>query len=226
MNNEMTSSYVEHAKFCQPFLEYMIEVVVIVKARRLNLNMLENQLRQHIDQVRTFSLESSQKKEAVDEAIFAICAWTDEHIMNAGWQGVSELWPQVMLQMQYFNTNLAGDLFFERMDSLTNNTCEARGVYAFCLLNGFKGKYVYSLSIEELEFRRQQAVSNALVSVGLMDHRSETFPSLEQLVEMRIKPQWKWQKYLPVVISLLVLAIFSLILAAMLQLNATNILVD
>lgn len=226
MSQITTSVYADQARFCQPFIEFMMQVVVVVKARKLNLNMLLNQLHRQIEDVRAFSLESRQQEDAVNEAMFAVCAWTDEHIMNAQWESVSERWSQNLLQMRYFNTNLAGDLFFERMDSLNNKTRKAQGVFAFCLVNGFKGKYVYNLSIEELELRRQQAVSGALNDAGLMDHRAETFPSLEGLVKMRTKPEWDWRKYLPVAVTILCLAFLYLLLAGMLQLNIVNILIN
>jgi type VI secretion system protein ImpK len=219
MSSSELERYRQQAQFCQPYVEFMTQVVTVLSARKLTASALSVQLLRQVARVRTFSLEARQAPAAVDEAIFAVCAWADEQIMNAQWEGVSESWSQTMLQMEYFKTNLAGELFFERLDNLSGEAWPAQSVYALCLANGFKGKYVFNLSVQELELRRQEAMNNTLIEVGLSHPEAHTFPSITELSSQRTEPARDWRRYMPIGLSLLFLALLAIILNSLLQLN-------
>jgi len=216
--------YHQRAQFCQPYVEFMTQVVTLLGARKLSTSTLSAQLRRQLERVKAHSLESGQAPAAVEEAVFAVCAWADEQIMNAQWEGVSEGWSQTLLQMEHFKTNLAGELFFERLDNLSDEALPAQSVYALCLANGFKGKYVFNLSFQELELRRQEAMNNALIEVGLIHPEAYTFPSITELSSQRAEPVRDWRRYLPVGLSLLFLALLAIILNSLLQLNIALVL--
>jgi type VI secretion system protein ImpK len=216
--------YHDRARFCQPYVEFMTQVVTLLGARKLSSSALGAQLRRQIERVKTYSLEARQAPAAVNEAIFAVCAWADEQIMNAQWEGVSEGWSQTLLQMEYFKTNLAGELFFDRLDNLSDEALPAQSVYALCLANGFKGKYVFNLSVQELELRRQEAMNNALMEVGLIHPEAHTFPSITELSSQRAEPPRNWRRYLPVGLPLLLLVLLAIILNSLLQLNVALVL--
>jgi type VI secretion system protein ImpK len=216
--------YHQRVQFCQPYVEFMTQVVTLLGTRRLSQGALSTQLRRQIERVKTYSLEARQAPAAVDEAIFAVCAWADEQIMNAQWEGVSEGWSQTLLQMEYFQTNLAGELFFERLDNLSDEALPAQSVYALCLANGFKGKYVFNLSVQELDLRRQEAMNNALIEVGLLQPGAHTFPSITELSTQRAEPVRDWRRYLPIGLSLLFLVLLAIILNSLLQLNIALVL--
>lgn len=216
--------YHQRAQFCQPYVEFMTQVVTLLSARKLSTSVLSAQLRRQLERVKAHSLESRQAPAAVDEAVFAVCAWADEQIMNAQWEGVSEGWSQTLLQMEYFKTNLAGELFFERLDNLSDEALPAQSVYALCLANGFKGKYVFNLSVQELELRRQEAMNNALIEVGLIHPEAHTFPSMTELSGQRAEPVRDWRRYMPVGLSLLFLVLLAIILNSLLQLNIALVL--
>jgi type VI secretion system protein ImpK len=224
MSTRELGLYHQRAQFCQPYVEFMTQVVTLLGARKLSPSALSAQLRRQIDRVKAYSLEARQAPAAVDEAIFAVCAWADEQIMNAQWEGVSEKWSQTLLQMDYFKTNLAGELFFERLDSLSDEALPAQSVYALCLANGFKGKYVFNLSVQELELRRQEAMNNALIEVGLIHPEAQTFPSITELSSQPAEPVRDWRRYLPVGVSLLFLILLAIILNSLLQLNIALVL--
>jgi type IV/VI secretion system ImpK/VasF family protein len=216
--------YHQRAQFCQPYVEFMTQVVTLLGARKLSTSILSAQLRRQLERVKAHSLESRQDPAAVDEAVFAVCAWADEQIMNAQWEGVSEGWSQTLLQMEYFKTNLAGELFFERLDNLSHQALPAQSVYALCLANGFKGKYVFNLSVQDLELRRQEAMNNALIEVGLIHPEAHTFPSITELSSQQAEPVRDWRRYMPVGLSLLFLALLAIILNSLLQLNIALVL--
>ncbi len=224
MSTRELGLYHQRAQFCQPYVEFMTQVVTLLGARKLSPSALSAQLRRQIDRVKAYSLEARHAPAAVDEAIFAVCAWADEQIMNAQWEGVSEGWSQTLLQMDYFKTNLAGELFFERLDSLSDEALPAQSVYALCLANGFKGKYVFNLSVQELELRRQEAMNNALIEVGLIHPEAQTFPSITELSSQQAEPVRDWRRYLPVGVSLLFLVLLAIILNSLLQLNIALVL--
>jgi type VI secretion system protein ImpK len=216
--------YHQRVKFCQPYVEFMTQVATLISARKLSAAALSGHLRRQLERVKDYGLQAKQDPVAVDEALFAVCAWADEQIMNAQWDGVSEYWAQTLLQMEYFNTNLAGELFFERMEALPPEASPAQSVYAMCLANGFKGKYVFNLSVDELESKRQQAINGALIDVGLINPGAQTFPSIGELAHLGPTAPTNWRKYLPIGISLLLLVILTLILAGVLQLNIAIVL--
>jgi type IV/VI secretion system ImpK/VasF family protein len=223
--SDNTLSYSQRANFCQPFAEFMMQVAVIVQDRRINATELHARSTNWVEKIKKFSQQSQkQPTVAVDQALFAVCAWADELIMNAQWPGVSDQWSQMLLQMKYFNTSLAGEQFFDRMDALTGQSLLAKDVFTFCLANGFKGKFVYDLSIEALELRRQQAASEVLQGVNLINHSAQTFPSLSGQMMASKSLKKTWRDYLPVLISIVCLALFALVLLNLLQLNVDSVL--
>jgi type IV/VI secretion system ImpK/VasF family protein len=221
---ENALSYSQRAYFCQPFTEFMMQVAVVVQDRRINATELYVRSTRWVEKIKIFSQKSQQPTPAVDQALFAVCAWADELIMNAQWPGVSDQWSQMLLQMKYFNTSLAGDQFFDRMDALTGQSRIAKDVFTFCLANGFKGRFVYDLSIEALELRRQRAASEVLQGINLVNHAAQTFPSLSGQMMTSKSLKKSWRDFMPVFISLGGIAIFALMLLGLLQLNVDSVL--
>jgi len=79
----------------------------------------------------------------VADARFALAACVDEAVLRSSWPG-KERWADYPLQLQFFDTYLAGEGFFERLDDLRakeNTSTEVLEVYLLCLVLGFKGKY-------------------------------------------------------------------------------------
>jgi type IV/VI secretion system ImpK/VasF family protein len=130
MSTNEVALYHQRVRFCQPYVEFMTQVAMLISARKLSAAALSGHLRRQLERVKDYGLQAKQDPVAVDEALFAVCAWADEQIMNAQWDGVSEYWAQTLLQMEYFNTNLAGELFFERMDTLSLEASPAQSIYA------------------------------------------------------------------------------------------------
>jgi type IV/VI secretion system ImpK/VasF family protein len=219
-----TLSYAQRAYFCQPFAEFMMQVAVAVQDRRINATELYARTTRWVEKIKKFSQRSQQPTPAVEQALFAVCAWADELIMNAQWPGVSDQWSQTLLQMKYFKTSLAGDQFFDRMDALTGQSRIAKDVFTFCLANGFKGRFVYDLSIEALELRRQRAASEVLQGINLVNHGAQTFPSLSGHMMTSKSLKKSWRDYMPVFISLGCLVFFAFMLLGLLQLNVDSVL--
>ena len=96
-----------------------------------------------------------EKPAQVDDALFAVCAFVDEAILDSTWPG-REAWMRRKLQETRFHTANAGLEFYERLAMLRAGTApgeatdtapldggqrELLEVYVACLTLGFRGKY-------------------------------------------------------------------------------------
>lgn len=102
----------------------------------------------------------------VNVAKFGLAAFVDETVLTANFPLRNE-WEKNPLQLQYFGEQLAGNKFFDKLDSMLGQievTQDAVEIYYYCLLLGFKGKYaVYE---QEKLLETMQRTANALVKVG------------------------------------------------------------
>jgi type IV/VI secretion system ImpK/VasF family protein len=78
--------------------------------------------------------------EDVEQARFALIAWTDEVLSKADWPG-REAWLREPLQLQLYRTNRAGNEFFAHLAALRPEQTAAREVYFLALALGFEGQY-------------------------------------------------------------------------------------
>ncbi|MEW5980285.1 MAG: type IVB secretion system protein IcmH/DotU [Acidobacteriota bacterium] len=79
----------------------------------------------------------------VSNARYALAAFMDETVLNSHWP-YKDRWADNPLQLEYFGTYLAGEIFFDKLDQIRAQTEAKSGlleIYYFCLLLGFKGKY-------------------------------------------------------------------------------------
>lgn len=78
------------------------------------------------------------------EAQYLMAALSDEIFLNLHWLGQKQ-WAKHLLETQLFQTQVAGELFFTRLDVLLNAADPTRNelamVYFLCLSLGFRGKY-------------------------------------------------------------------------------------
>ena len=151
------------------------------------------------DQVRAQILQllaESQKRsvdfspEDYDQARFAICAWIDEAVMNSFWNERSA-WQREPLQLKFYQTTNAGELFFERLNILAAHQNDVREVYYLCLAMGFKGRYG---NVEDKFLLDQLKSSNLKVltgaSIGLHSlKKAELFPEAYPVDSLEKTPQ-------------------------------------
>jgi type VI secretion system protein ImpK len=81
--------------------------------------------------------------DAVVDSKYALAAFVDEAILRSQWAG-KEPWADNPLQLQLFETYLAGEGFFEKLEALRTrgeSAAEVLEVYYLCLALGFEGKY-------------------------------------------------------------------------------------
>lgn len=82
--------------------------------------------------------------QGVSDAKYAFCALMDEIILSSDFT-MREEWERAPLQLRTFGEHLAGDRFFDKLESLradVGSNIEALEVFHTCLLLGFQGKYL------------------------------------------------------------------------------------
>ena len=97
---------------------------------------------------------------------FGLAAFVDETVLTNNFPLKNE-WEKNPLQLAYFGEQLAGNKFFEKLESMLGQievTVDAVEVYYFCMLLGFKGRYAIYEQEKLLEIMQQTA--NALVKAG------------------------------------------------------------
>jgi type VI secretion system protein ImpK len=128
-------------------------------------------------------LEESQKRAAdfapedYDQARFAICAWIDEAVMNSSWNDRSA-WQREPLQLKFYQTTNAGELFFERLNNIAVHQNDVREVYYLCLSMGFKGRYGNaedSFLLDQLKNSNLKVLTGSSVGVPSLK-KMELFP--------------------------------------------------
>ncbi|HEY2867391.1 MAG TPA: type IVB secretion system protein IcmH/DotU [Pyrinomonadaceae bacterium] len=97
---------------------------------------------------------------------FALAAFVDETVLLNNFPN-REQWEKSALQLELFGEQLAGNKYFEKLESMLSQievTQDAVEIYYVCMLLGFKGRYAVYEQEKLLEIMQQTA--NALVKVG------------------------------------------------------------
>ena len=102
----------------------------------------------------------------VSVAKFGLAAFVDETVLTADFPLKIE-WEKNPLQLKYFGEQLAGNKFFEKLESMLPQieiTQDAVEIYYYCMLLGFRGRYaVYE---QDKFLAIMQNTANQLVKVG------------------------------------------------------------
>ncbi|HEY8431421.1 MAG TPA: DotU family type IV/VI secretion system protein [Sandaracinaceae bacterium] len=104
--------------------------------------MLYQRMRSFIDRAMRRAAELGFSQQDVQDIGYALVALTDELIMSKGGE-LRDYWLPRSLQLQLFNTNVAGEGFFNNLHNLRHDPSrlEVLKVYYLCLLFGFQGQY-------------------------------------------------------------------------------------
>jgi len=94
------------------------------------------------------SFEQQAKSQGIDvedvtTAKYGLAAFVDETVLNSPWPN-KDRWADNPLQLNYFGTYLAGEIFFDKLEEIRSSAetkADLLEVYYFCLLLGFRGKY-------------------------------------------------------------------------------------
>jgi type VI secretion system protein ImpK len=112
------------------------------------------------------ALKYRYSEKIVRLAKFALAAFVDETVLTNNFS-LKEEWEKYPLQLEYFGEQLAGNKFFDRLESMLKQidaAVDAAEIYYVCLLLGFKGKYAVYMEEELLSVIQRTA--DALQRVG------------------------------------------------------------
>lgn len=87
---------------------------------------------------------ASYSVEQVKDTQYALCAFLDESVLRSGDNALRSHFELQPLQFRYFGVHLAGEGFFEKIDSLRGDVkanLDVLEVYHLCLALGFEGKF-------------------------------------------------------------------------------------
>lgn len=116
-------------------------------------------------------------REDYDQARFAVFAWIDEAVMRSTWEGKTH-WQREQLQRIYYQTADAGEIFFERLNTLGPHQRDVREIYYLCLAMGFTGQYCNEgdeYLLEQLKTSNLKLLTGSSVGIPSIDKR-ELFP--------------------------------------------------
>ena len=101
-----------------------------------------HQFEHALQRVQRFAEQSGLGREQCEDIRYALVAAIDEACIGAG-GALRDYWMTNLLQLKHFNENVAGEVFFQRLDRLLTGypRPEVLEVYYLCLLFGFRGRH-------------------------------------------------------------------------------------
>lgn len=119
-----------------------------------------------IDQMIANARQAGYEDIDVTDMAYAMVALADELALHKG-GAIRDFWMQRPLQLHYFNENLAGEGFFNRLNAVMSDPgrVEILRVYYLCLLLGFQGQYAIrggELELDTIIRRVKEALRNEL----------------------------------------------------------------
>ncbi len=165
----------EFANAVDPIFLYVISTMEQVAAhQRVEPRQLQAEVQAKLRGAEE-RLSQGTTRESWELARYALCAWIDDVMINANWDG-GGWWENHKLEFQYFKSNEAGTGFFQRAkqaEQLIQR--DAIEVYYVAVILGFRGLF----ALPESKFLAQQfGLPNTIEdwtrnTAGLLRFRSE-----------------------------------------------------
>jgi type VI secretion system protein ImpK len=103
---------------------------------------LNHRLRGVVDDVLRRAASLGFSHQDAQDMTYALVALIDEMVLGKP-EEYRQFWMSNLLQLHYFNENMAGDGFFDRLNAIRKDPhrAEVLRVYYLCMLFGFQGRY-------------------------------------------------------------------------------------
>jgi type VI secretion system protein ImpK len=190
-------------------VDCFIELLAFATYFRKNVNTKQpafDQVRSDIDRLVSQADACLQSKgipkEDADHATFAIFAWMDEVILSSAWNE-KEQWQRQQLQRTHFQTTDAGELFFERLNTLGPHQNYVREVYYLCLAMGFSGRYIHEgddFLLEQLKTSNLKVLTGSSTGLPALD-KGELFAEAYARPSGQLKPQRRKRSLSPMILA-------------------------
>jgi type VI secretion system protein ImpK len=104
--------------------------------------MIHQQFSTYVEQAARSAARMGFSQQDTDDIRYALVALIDETILQKG-GALRDFWLPRVLQLRFFNENVAGEAFFTRLEGLRRDSArlDVLRVYYLCLLFGFRGQY-------------------------------------------------------------------------------------
>jgi len=135
-------------------------------------------------------------QEDFDLARFAVCAWVDEAIINSAWNE-KNMWLSEQLQRLYYQTSDAGELFFEKLNTIGPHQNPVREVYFLCLSLGFTGRFCREgdeVLLSQLQTSNLKLLTGSSMGVPALD-REQLFPDAYPMDASEAAPQLSTHRF-------------------------------
>ena len=158
-------------------MAYTAYFLKTVKTRQPSFEQIKTDIDGLITQADTCLQEKQIPPEDKEHGRFAVFAWVDEILLNSPWDH-KEHWMRNQLQRRHFNTTGAGEMFFERLNSLGPHQGHVREVYYLCLALGFTGRYINEgddFLLEQLKTSNLKILLGSSIGIPSLD-KGTLFP--------------------------------------------------
>jgi type VI secretion system protein ImpK len=183
------------------FMNLFAYVTYLGKSRtekQSSYDQVRADIRRLITQSESCLEDETVSREDYDMARFAVFAWIDETIMKSSWDGKNH-WQREQLQRLYYQTADAGEIFFERLNTLGPHQRDVREVYYLCLALGFLGQYCNEgdeYLLEQLKTSNLKLLMGSSISIPSLDKR-ELFPEAYPAESVEASPLKSRRRFSP-----------------------------
>lgn len=176
-----------------PVIAYVVLFQRTASGSSMSAERFRTEVRSLLDRAAQEALQTGYAPDKVDHVRFSIVAFVDEAVLNSDWPYRSE-WMDRPMQMEEFETNIAGDQFFDRLEGSGEIDAELAEIDFLILSLGFKGRYV-GMENDLLNVRRRlfkKFPANAVMSVAQLTPEAyeENIQGLSEGGDSWAK--WKW----------------------------------
>jgi type VI secretion system protein ImpK len=203
-------------------IAYASHVAGSESAGQLSFEQVQSTIRRLIGQSEGFLQQYRFAQEDYQLARFAVFAWVDETFLASRWEG-RHRWQVEQLQRLYYHTADAGELFFDKLNTIGPHQRDVREVYYLCLCLGFTGQYCKegdSFMLDQLRLSNLKVLTGSSMGVPTLEKEQlfpEAYPGIDS--DAGVLPQKpQWSKFIiacavaPVVLYGLLYAIYYFIL--------------
>jgi type VI secretion system protein ImpK len=168
------------------FIEIIAYTAYVVRENRsedLPYEQVRSNMQRLIAQSENLQQSNNINREDYNLASFAVFAWVDETVLSSTWDGRQQ-WQREQLQRVYFQTADAGELFFERLNSVGPHQRDVREVYYLCLSLGFTGQYCNDgddFLLDQLRTSNLKLLTGSSAGLPALD-KEELFPDAYPVV--------------------------------------------
>ena len=124
--------------FCELFA-FILQLVNTQEQQYAEARQVHERCLGLVENARLCCKKRGYEPQRFEPALFAVIVWIDEAILCSNLPFIRD-WPNLLLQLHFFNTNNGGDEFYERLEQIDLEDNQLIEVFAYCFALGFHGR--------------------------------------------------------------------------------------